>query len=182
MKRRNQRGISRTLGGLILLAVGVLSPTGAAAARAPLSPQIMLRAYFAALNAHHYYAAWALEAPCGITIPVPNGPGAPMGSEGYAGRGTWQRVPARFARHPILASAHVTAIKPLHIPLLARHHVLAFGVSGRYTFDYSLVPWANMKHRDGFHVVKIALWQCHGRWGIEPAAWLVGSGGELTWS
>jgi len=65
--------------------------------------------------------------------------------------------------------------------VLDRNHILAFGVSGWYTFDYSLALWANMKRKNGFHVVKLAVWQCNGRWGVESEGWLVGSGGELNW-
>jgi len=131
--------VDRYLGGVILIIAGVFSPTGAAAAH--LLPPAMVRAYFADLNAHRYQAAWRLEAPCGVTFSIPNGPGAPIGSGDYPGRGAWQPAPVRVARHPILASAPVTTVTPLHIPILARNHILAFGVSGWYTFDYSLVPW-----------------------------------------
>lgn len=82
----------------------------------------------------------------------------------------------------ILASARVTRIVRLHIPILTRHHILAYGVSGWYTFDYSRVPVVNMRHRNGFHVVKIAVWRCGGHWGVEANDWLSGSGGELTWT
>lgn len=147
-----------------------------------LTPSQTVARYFAALDARRYYAAWLLEAPCGIGFSVSNGPGSPVGSEGWAGRPPWRQPSPQAAAHPILSSAHVTGITRLHIPILARHHILAFGVSGWYTFDYSRVPWANMKHRNGFHVVKIAVWRCNGHWGVEPGAWLMGSGGELTWT
>ncbi len=146
-----------------------------------LAPAAMVRAYFADLNAHRFHAAWRLEATCNVTFPIPNGPGATIGSGGYPGRGAWGPAPARVTRHPILASALVTRVTPLRIPILARNHILAFGVSGWYTFDYSLAPWANMKHRNGFHVVKLAVWRCNGRWGVETEEWMVGSGGELNW-
>ncbi len=175
--------LNRWLGLFVLFALGLAWSSPAAARATPLSPRQMLAQYFAALNAHRYHDAWLLEAPCDVTVYISNGPGAPMGSEGYGGRGTgpWRPAPARFTRHPILASAHVTKIAQLHIPILNRHHILTFGVSGRYTFDYSEVPAANMRHNNGFHVVKIAMWRCNGRWGVEGQAWLVGSGGELTW-
>ena len=169
----------RLIVSLLLTIAGVLSPTGAAAAH--LSPSAMVRAYFADLNAHRYQAAWRLEAPCDVTFSTPNGPGAPIGSGGNSGRAAWKPAPVRVTRHPILASAHVTKVTALHIPILARNHILAFGVSGWYTFDYALAPWANMKHRNGFHVVKLAVWRCNGRWGVESQEWLVGSGGELNW-
>jgi hypothetical protein len=148
------------------------------------TPRQMIAQYFDALNAHRYHAAWRLEAPCGVTLYTSNGQGAPKGSEGYEGRGSgpWRPGPPNFARHPILASAHVTKITWLRIPLFARYHVLAFGVSGWYTFDYSRVPWANMTHKNGFHTVKIAMWRCNGKWGLEGYEWLTGSGGELTWT
>ncbi|HLJ67105.1 MAG TPA: hypothetical protein VKX16_07070 [Chloroflexota bacterium] len=149
---------------------------------ARLTPRQIVAQYFAALNAHRYHAAWQLEASCGKVITVPNGSGSPVGLEGWAGRPPWQPPSREEMNHSILRSARVTGIRPLHIPILTRNHILAFGVSGWYTFDYSRVPWANMKHRNGFHVVKIAMWQCHGRWGVEPGAWLSGSGGELTWN
>jgi len=75
-----------------------------------------------------------------------------------------------------------TKINPAQVPLLERHHILAFGVSGWYTFDYSRVPWANMKHKNGFHTIKLAVWRCNGLWGVEPSVWLTGSGGELNWT
>lgn len=172
----------------ILCALGVvsMSPGAAHAGRAIGSPtpRQMIAQYFGDLNAHRYHDAWRLEAPCGVIIHTSNGPGAPMGSGGYQGTGPgpWRPGAPMFAQHPILASAHITKITQLHIPLFARYHVLAFGASGWYTFDYSRVPWANMKHQNGFHTVKIAMWRCNGRWGVEGYEWLTGSGGELTWT
>lgn len=166
----------------IIAAPAMSHPAGCCRHVHSLTPRRMVARYFAALNAYHFYAAWKLEAPCGVTFSISNGPGAPVGSAGYPRRGAWLPVPTAQARHPILASAHVTTITRLHIPILTRNHILAFGVSGWYRFDYSRVPWANMKHKNGFHVVKIAVWRCHGRWGVEPQVWLVGSGGELNWT
>lgn len=162
---------------------GAAWPAAAAQSHQPDSPRAMLARYFADLNARRYHAAWQLEAPCRTGFSISNGPGAPRGSEGWQGRGAWRPPSPQAAAHPILTSARVTMIKRLRIPILTRHHILAFGVGGRYTFDYSRIPWANMKHKNGFHVIKIALWRCHGRWGIEPEGpWLDGSGGELTWT
>ena len=166
-----------------LAIASALPPSGGvfASSAAPAPRQIILQ-YFAALNAHRYHAAWLLEASCNTSYPVPNSPGAPVGSISFHGRGTtWVPPPGILARHPILASARVTAIKPLHVPVLARQHILAFGVSGWYRFDYSAVPWANDKHTSGFHVIKLALWKCNGRWGIE-SGWVSSGGGPLNWS
>jgi hypothetical protein len=149
------------------------------------TPRQMVAQYFADLNAHRFYAAWLLEAPCGVSFAVPNGPGAPVGSEGYPGKNRWVALRGTYARHPILASTRLTGIKRLHIPILERNHILAFGVSGWFRFDYSAVasqPSFNNKHRSGFHVIKIAVWKCNDRWGVEPSYWLVAGGGELNWT
>jgi hypothetical protein len=177
--------ISRFLLPVLLCTLGLLYlPPASVRASGRLSPvaaRQMIRQYFSDLNAHRFHAAWTREAPCGKTIPISNGPLTPPGSEGFQGRGRWSPPPSALARHPILASAHVTGVKRLHIPVFERNGVLAFAVSGTYTFDYSAVPWANYKHTNGFHVIKIAAWRCSGRWGLEPGGWLSGSGGELTW-
>lgn len=141
--------------------------------------------YFGYLNVHRYYAAWQLEAPCGVTFTVSNGPGSPVGSEGYAGRAPWTSKLPRTANQRILVSVQVASISRLHIPVLERNHVLAFAVRGWFHFDYSAVGSAasfNNRHRSGFHIVKIAMWQCNGRWGIEPSYWLITGGGELNWT
>lgn len=147
-----------------------------------LTQKQMLARYLADLDAHRYYAAWLLEAPCGVSFTVSNGTGAPVGSAGYQGRGRW--VPPRGAliRHPILASVHVKRIWRLHIGILERNHIRAYAVAGWFQFDYTAVPWANEKHKNGFHVARIAMWQCAGRWGGESPEWYIGSGGELNWS
>jgi hypothetical protein len=141
--------------------------------------------YFGYLNAHRDYAAWQLEAPCRVTFSVPNGPGSPVGSESYAGRAPWTIRLPRTANQSILVSAQVASITRLHIPVLDRNHVLAFAVRGWFHFDYSAVGSGasfNNRHKSGFHIVKIAMWQCNGRWGIEPSYWLVAGGGELNWA
>jgi hypothetical protein len=141
--------------------------------------------YFGYLNAHRYYAAWQLEAPCRVTFSVPNGPGSPVGSESYAGRAPWTSRLPRTANQSILVSAEVASIARLHIPVLDRNHVLAFAVRGWFHFDYSAVGSGasfNYRHKSGFHIVKIAMWQCNGRWGIEPSYWLIAGGGELNWT
>jgi hypothetical protein len=157
-------------------------PTDAGGLAATPSPRDLIAQTFADLNARHFHAAWLREAPCGISVAVSNGPGAPVGSVGLAGRGKWVAPRGALVRHPILASARVTAIRRLHIPLLERNHILAFGVSGWYRFDYSTTPWANDTHRSGFHVIKLAVWQCAGRWGVEPRYWESSGGGLLNWA
>ncbi len=140
--------------------------------------------YFGYLNAHRDYAAWQLEAPCRVTFSVPNGPGSPVGSESYAGRAPWTIRLPRTANQSILVSAQVASITRLHIPVLDRNHVLAFAVRGWFHFDYSAVGSGasfNNRHTSGFHIVKIAMWQCNGRWGIEPSYWLIAGGGPLNW-
>lgn len=112
---------------------------------------------------------------------VSNGPGGPVGSAGFEGRGNiWSPPRGAIAQHPILAAARVTGINPLHIPVLQRNHILTFGVSGWFRFDYTAVPWANDTHRTGFHSIKIAIWQCNGQWGIE-SGWVSSGGGPLNW-
>jgi hypothetical protein len=140
--------------------------------------------YFGYLTAHRDYAAWQLEAPCRVTFSVPNGPGSPVGSESYPGKAPWTIRLPRLANQRILVSARVASITQLHIPVLDRNHVLAFAVRGWFHFDYSAIGSAasfNNRHNRGFHIVKIAVWQCNGRWGIEPSYWLVAGGGELNW-
>jgi hypothetical protein len=141
----------------------------------------MLWTYFADLNAHRFHAAWLLEAPCGVSYTVSNGPGAPVGSAGFAGRGKWLAPRGAALRHPILAAAHVTSIKRLHIAILDRNHIAAFAVSGWFRFDYSAAPYANDTHKTGHHMVKIAMWQCNGHWGVEPTYWESSGGGPLNW-
>jgi hypothetical protein len=146
------------------------------------SPRDLIVQTFADLNAHRFHAAWLREAPCGISVSESNGPGAPAGSEGFAGRGKWITPHGASARHPILASARVTAIRRLRVPLLERNHILVFGVSGWFRFDYSAIPWANDTHRSGYHVIKLAVWRCAGRWGVEPSYWESSGGGPLNWT
>lgn len=180
----------RRLQGLLLALLMCLlglapAPAGAVKAANPRSsfaPQQLLRRYFAELNAHRFHAAWLLEAPCGISYAVSNGPGSPMGRVGFAGRGAWVVPRGKSAQHPILAAAHVRAIRPLHIPILTRNRILAFAVGGWYRFDYAAFPFANDTHRSGFHVVRIAMWRCSGRWGVEPGYWEGSGGGPLNWT
>lgn len=146
------------------------------------APHVLVARHFADLNAHRLYAAWRLEAPCGVSLTVSNGPGAPAGSASYAGRGAWVLPHGPLARHPVLASARVKRITRLHIPILDRNHILAFGVAGWFRFDYRGVTFANDRHRSGWHVIKIAVWKCNGRWGVEPTYWEFASGGELNWN
>jgi len=123
------------------------------------------------LNGHHLYAAWLLEAPCGVTYSARNG-----GRERYPGKGTWSAPRGKYAEHPILASATVSRITSLDIPILRINHILAFSVTGRFRFDYSAVASNasfNNKHTSGFHVIRIGMWKCNGRWGVEPSYWLV---------
>lgn len=174
---------------LLLVAVGLaslpVSSVGARGLQAADRPSQLVREYFANLNGHRFHAAWLLEAPCNVSWTASNGPGAPTGSGGLAGKSTWKAPTGRYAAHPILASVLVTGIRQLSIPELGRAHILAFGVSGWFRFDYSAVasqPSYNNKHRSGFHEVKIALWKCAGRWGIEPSYWLVAGGGPLDWT
>lgn len=143
------------------------------------SPAQMIAQYFRDINARRYHDAYLLEAPCGIAIPVLNGPGQqPVGAGGFGGRGAWK--PERAAqRYGAMTSARVTGITQIHFPLLDHYHVLTFAVRGWFTFDYSHVPPIGMKHRSGYHVIKLAMWQCSGQWGIEP--WLYSGSGGLTW-
>lgn len=147
-----------------------------------LSQKQLLARYFADLNAHRYHASWALEAPCGVSFTISNGPGAPTGSGSYQGRGKWVPPHGALIRHSILAAVRVKRIWRLHIGILDRNHIHAYAVAGWFQFDYTAVPWANEKHKSGFHVAKIAMWQCAGRWGVESPEWYIGSGGELNWS
>jgi hypothetical protein len=174
---------------LTLFALGFVcakpDPANAAGDPAAAPPRQIVRQYLADLNAHRMHAAWLLEAPCGVSFSVPNGPGAPVGSEGYPGKSAWSPQRGKYAKHPLFASATVKRISRLHIPILERNHVLAFGVAGWFRFDYSAVasnPTFNNKHTSGFHVIKIGMWKCNGRWGIEPSYWLIAGGGELNWN
>lgn len=150
------------------------------AATHPAARAVLIR-YLADVNAHRAHAAWLREAPCNVSVPVSNGPGAPAGSEGFGGRGRWVGAHTPQIQHPIVATVQFQRIDALRIPLLARHHILAFAVRGWFRFDYTAVPWANDKHRSGYHVARIALWRCNGRWGVDPT-WATAGGGELNWT
>jgi hypothetical protein len=166
---------------VVLVGMTGLMPVAPGDAASP-TPRQMVARYFGDLNAHRFYAAWLLEAPCRTSYSVSNGAGAPAGSGGFAGRGAWRPQTGSGARRSILASAHITGIRQLRISVLDRAHIEAFGVSGRYRFDYSATPWANDRHASGFHVIEIAVWKCDGRWGVEPAYWEDSGGGPLEWT
>lgn len=162
-----------------------VTPLASNTARAAASPQQLVAEYFADLNAHRFYAAWLLEAPCGISYSIPNGPRAPVGTASYPGKAPWSSPRGTYSRHPILASAAVKRISRLHIPILDRNHILAFAVAGWFRFDYSAVasnPSFNNMHRSGYHVIKLGLWKCDGRSGIEPSYWMVAGGGDFSWT
>jgi hypothetical protein len=168
--------------GMCALVLGSTPAAYAGRPAATLSPRSLIAQTFADLNAHRFHAAWLHEAPCGVSVSVSNGPGAPVGTESFGGRGPWIAPRGMYAQHPVLASARVTAIRRLHIRPLERSHILAFGVSGWFRFDYSATPGANDTHRNGFHVIKLAVWQCAGRWGVEPRYWESSGGGLLNWA
>lgn len=158
---------------LVCLALGLIampSLAQVARAQAPALHRILVK-YFADLNAHRFHAAWRLEAPCGITVAVPDGPGTPRLLI-FHGRGAWSPPQGVYGEHPIVAAAHVTGIRPLHVHLLDSHHpVAAFAVRGRFRYDHTAFPRASATRRNGFHVVKILMWRCSGRWGVEPKYW-----------
>jgi predicted ArsR family transcriptional regulator len=89
-----------------------------------------------------------------------------------------RRILAAYRREGVAAIAHGNRGRvPSHTTTTA---IRARG-QRLVQLRYSQLAWANMMHQNGFHVVKLAVWRCHGRWGVEPDVWLVGSGGELAW-
>jgi hypothetical protein len=156
-------------------------PVSAPRLRPPaIPPRQLIARYFAALNAHHWYSAYLLEATCVAIFALPNGSGAPVGSGGFEAR------PAARVSHggsSVLRAARVTSIRPFHDSLLTRNHFLGFNVSAWLTFAYPPVSSGyagNNERPSGHHTIKMILHRCDGRWGID-AGWL-GTGGPWNWT
>ncbi len=152
-----------------------------------IAPRQLVARYFADLNAHHPNAAYLLEATCQADFTLPNGPGAPIGAGDLAARSAMSGV--RHSSHgpnshapPILRAARVTSIRPFHDSILTRNHFLGFEVGVWLRLVYPPVGpgyAGNNERPSGYHVVKMILHRCDGRWGVDPG-WM-GSGGPWTW-
>jgi hypothetical protein len=76
-------------------------------------------------------------------------------------------------------AAAVSKIVRFALPNLRSNSILAFHVSGRYTFQYPKSWAGNDERRSGFHIVTILVRSCHGVMAVDPN-W-PGSGGLYAW-
>ena len=152
--------------------------TSPAVARAPSSsgsPKRLVAQYIADLNAHHYRAAYALEAPCSETISVSNGAGGPSARIGLAGRGPYMSArPLSYLRR-----VRIARIGRFRTPLLARLRFAGIRVNGRFTFSYPQSDAGNNERPSGYHRAILIVRPCGGRWWVD-SNWL-DEGGPFNW-
>lgn len=135
--------------------VGGTIPTKPAPVTAADRMQIaqIVRAFFAAMVAHHPRAAYDMLAPCSIVIKLQ----PPPGLMGLPGRGPY--YPGAFAR---IRTATITSVRVTQDAVLRRYGLMEALVEGtfriRRTWPYS-EPWG-----DGRHVIGVVFTHCGGRW------------------